>query len=87
MHCGFCSKHCYTDFWSLVLMGKRLDIQCSYIVEVVLYKAQVISIQKYKLKCLCGDQMVKVKVKKDKVIPLQARCGPEGGQRYSSTLP
>ena len=22
-----------------------------------------------------------------KVIPLQARCGPEGGQRYSSTLP
>ena len=24
---------------------------------------------------------------KDKVIPLQARCGPEGGQRYSSTLP
>ena len=25
--------------------------------------------------------------KKGKVIPLQARCGPEGGQRYSSTLP
>jgi hypothetical protein len=24
---------------------------------------------------------------KDKVTPLQARCGPEGGQRYSSTLP
>ena len=24
---------------------------------------------------------------KDKVIPLQAWCGPEGGQRYSSTLP
>jgi len=24
---------------------------------------------------------------KGKVIPLQARCGPEGGQRYSSTLP
>ena len=22
-----------------------------------------------------------------KVIPFQARCGPEGGQRYSSTLP
>jgi len=22
-----------------------------------------------------------------KVIPLQARCGPEGGYRYSSTLP
>ena len=25
--------------------------------------------------------------KKGKVIPLQARCGPEGGWRYSSTLP
>jgi len=24
---------------------------------------------------------------KGKVILLQARCGPEGGQRYSSTLP
>jgi len=24
---------------------------------------------------------------KDKVIPLQARCGPEVGYRYSSTLP
>ena len=24
---------------------------------------------------------------KGKVIPLQAQCGPEGGQRYSSTLP
>jgi len=24
---------------------------------------------------------------KGKVIPLQARCGPEGGWRYSSTLP
>jgi len=24
---------------------------------------------------------------KGKVIPLQARCGPEGGQSYSSTLP
>ena len=24
---------------------------------------------------------------KGKVIPLQARCGPEGGQRHSSTLP
>ena len=24
---------------------------------------------------------------KGKVIPLQARCGPEGGQRYSSILP
>ena len=24
---------------------------------------------------------------KGKVIPLQARCGPEGGYRYSSTLP
>jgi len=24
---------------------------------------------------------------KGKVIPLQARCGPEGGKRYSSTLP
>jgi len=24
---------------------------------------------------------------KGKVIPLQARCGPEGGQRYSSALP
>ena len=24
---------------------------------------------------------------KGKVIPLQARCGPEGGQRYSSTVP
>ena len=23
---------------------------------------------------------------KGKVIPLQARCGPEGGYRYSSTL-
>ena len=22
-----------------------------------------------------------------KVFPLQARCGPEGGYRYSSTLP
>ena len=28
-----------------------------------------------------------VKKGKGKVIPLQARCGPEGGQRYSSTLP
>jgi len=26
-------------------------------------------------------------VYKVKVIPLQARCGPEGGLRYSSTLP
>jgi len=25
--------------------------------------------------------------KKGKVIPLQARCGPEGEKRYSSTLP
>ena len=24
---------------------------------------------------------------KGKVFPLQARCGPEGGYRYSSTLP
>jgi len=24
---------------------------------------------------------------KGKVIPLQARCGPEGGERYRSTLP
>jgi hypothetical protein len=24
---------------------------------------------------------------KGKVIPLQARCGPEGGYRYSSTVP
>ena len=24
---------------------------------------------------------------KGKVIPLQARCGPEGGQKYCSTLP
>jgi len=24
---------------------------------------------------------------KGKVIPLQARCGPEGAQRYSSILP
>jgi len=24
---------------------------------------------------------------KGKVIPLQARCGPEGGYSYSSTLP
>jgi len=24
---------------------------------------------------------------KGKVIPLQAPCGPEGGYRYSSTLP
>jgi len=24
---------------------------------------------------------------KGKVIPLQSRCGPEGGQRYSSILP
>jgi len=24
---------------------------------------------------------------KGKVIPLQARCGPEGGQSYSSTVP
>ena len=24
---------------------------------------------------------------KGKVIPLQTRCGPDGGQRYSSTLP
>jgi len=24
---------------------------------------------------------------KCKVIPLQSRCGPEGGWRYSSTLP
>ena len=24
---------------------------------------------------------------KSEVIPLQARCGPEGGQKYSSTLP
>jgi hypothetical protein len=24
---------------------------------------------------------------KGKVTPLQARCGPEGGYRYSSTLP
>ena len=24
---------------------------------------------------------------KGKVIPLQVRCGPEGGYRYSSTLP
>jgi len=28
-----------------------------------------------------------VKGKKGKVFPLQARCGPEGGCRYSSTLP
>ena len=29
-----------------------------------------------------------LKVKgKGKVIPLQARCGPEGGERYSCTLP
>jgi len=26
-------------------------------------------------------------IHKGKVIPLQARCDPEGGQRYSSTLP
>jgi len=26
-------------------------------------------------------------MKKGKVIPLQARCGPEGGYKYSSTLP
>ena len=26
-------------------------------------------------------------LKEGKVFPLQARCGPEGGYRYSSTLP
>ena len=26
-------------------------------------------------------------IKKGKMIPLQARCGPEGGYRYTSTLP
>ena len=26
------------------------------------------------------------KYKEGKVIPLQARCGPEGGYRYNSTL-
>ena len=26
-------------------------------------------------------------VKEGKVIPLQGQCGPEGGQRYSCTLP
>jgi hypothetical protein len=26
-------------------------------------------------------------IRKGKVTPLQARCGPEGGQRYNSTLP
>ena len=30
--------------------------------------------------CLCTDN-------KGKVIPLQARRGPEGGQRYNGTLP
>jgi hypothetical protein len=31
--------------------------------------------------------MIFTAVSKGKVIPLQARCGPEGGYRYSSTLP
>jgi hypothetical protein len=35
-----------------------------------------------------GEQKALVKSKsKSKVTPLQARCGPEGGYRYSSTLP
>ena len=34
------------------------------------------------------DCNLKLRVKgKGAVIPLQARCGPEGGYRYSSTLP
>ena len=33
------------------------------------------------------DRLLKQVKDKGKVIPLQARCGPEGGQRYSSTLP
>ena len=32
------------------------------------------------------SKVTKIQVKNCKVIPLQARCGPEGGQRYSSTL-
>jgi hypothetical protein len=39
--------------------------------------------QSYKLKI---EIIFSVKGK-GKVIPLQARCGPEGGQKYSSTLP
>ena len=34
-----------------------------------------------------GSLGVKRLIKKGKVIPLQARCGPESGYRYSSTLP
>ena len=31
--------------------------------------------------------VIKVYIYKGKVFLLQARCGPEGGQMYSSTLP
>ena len=39
--------------------------------------------------CVCPFGFVyKVcKKSKGKVIPFQARCGPEGGYRYSSTVP
>ena len=35
----------------------------------------------------CSNMGEKYLQSKGKVIPLQARCGPEGGQRYSSALP
>ena len=34
-----------------------------------------------------GSSYIYIYKGKGKVFPLQARCGPEGGQRYSSTLP
>ena len=33
------------------------------------------------------NSKLQIRKGKGKVIPLQARCGPEGGWRYSSTLP
>ena len=36
---------------------------------------------------LVQTKQIRVNIKKAKVFPLQARCGPEGGKRYSSTLP
>jgi len=33
------------------------------------------------------DTVTKQTRKESKVVPLQARCGPEGGWKYSSTLP
>ena len=63
-------------------MSYSLAYDVKILAETVLvHKHTIISLK-------TSPSNLKIKaIKKGKVISLQARCGPEGGYRYNSTLP